>query len=60
VRSALPDGRALYETLVGQGAEHFLIVWGRYPVALPGDAAFRRHFLPISADGRATIFAIVR
>jgi hypothetical protein len=59
MRGAPPDGRALYATLVGQGADHFLVVWGRYPVALPDDAAFRQHFAPVYADGRATIFALV-
>ncbi|MFN8513963.1 MAG: glycosyltransferase family 39 protein [Thermomicrobiales bacterium] len=58
-RSALPDGRTLYDFLVGQGADHFLVVWGRYPLVLPDDAAFRQHFLPVYGDGQSTVFALV-
>jgi 4-amino-4-deoxy-L-arabinose transferase-like glycosyltransferase len=58
VGARLAGGQGLYDELRALGATHFLVRGGRDLPALPGDEAFRRHFLPLLATPAVRLFEL--
>lgn len=58
LRPALTDGAALYNALIRQQVDTFLVARDRYPLVLPTDDAFTQHFRLVYADEVALIFVL--
>lgn len=58
VLPTLHDSARLYQTLLGLGADHFLVNRGQTSIPLPEDDFFRNHFRPLLRTSEVELFEV--